>query len=122
MIYLQVSDVDRKFDELSRLHANGWVKDEPVVVEKKNKTKKKVGAARPIVRPAKSNLRAIIAAARKNQLAARSPKSPLVSKRRSSSVFSPVRTPGKRQSLRRSLLGSSAKKNRIHCDGNTQRF
>ena len=37
-------------------------------------------------------------------------RSPLVSKRRSSSVFSPVRTPGKRQSLRRSLLGSSAKK------------
>ena len=70
----KVSDVDRKFDELSRLHANGWVKDEPVVVEKKAKAKKKVGAARPVARPAKSNLRAIIAAARKNQMAAKSPK------------------------------------------------
>ena len=38
-------------------------------------------------------------------------RSPAINKRRSSSVFSPVRTPGKRQSLRRSLLhGSSAKK------------
>jgi len=113
MIYLQVSDVDRKFEGLSHLHANGWVKEEPVEVEKKNKPKKKVAAARPVARPAKSNMRALIAAARKNQMAApKSPKSPSsISKRRSSSVFSPARTPGKRQSLRRSLLlGSSAKK------------
>ena len=71
---MKVSDVDRKFEGLSHLHANGWVKEEPVEVEKKNKPKKKVAAARPVARPAKSNMRALIAAARKNQMAA--PKSP----------------------------------------------
>jgi len=110
MIYLQVLDVDRKFEDLSSLMANGWIKPEPVFITKTKSKKKVVGGARPIVKAAKSNMRAIIAAARKNQMACQSPRSPSIMKRRSSSVFSPARTPGKRQSMRRSLLLGSAKK------------
>ena len=31
----QVEDVDHKFAELSKLHANNWLDDEPKVVQKK---------------------------------------------------------------------------------------
>ncbi|XP_057374874.1 disks large-associated protein 5-like [Daphnia carinata] len=108
MIYLQVSDVDKKFEELEKLKESGWVRTEDVPEQNKKlkvTTKKKA----PVARPAKSNMRALIAAARKKQLAEKSCGSPSI-KRRSSLLMSPARTPGKRQSLRRSVLLNSAKK------------
>ncbi|KAK4008083.1 hypothetical protein OUZ56_013239 [Daphnia magna] len=108
MIYLQVSDVDNKFGELEKLKESGWIRteDTPELSKKLKVTTKKKA---PIARPAKSNMRALIAAARKKQLAEKSCGSPSV-KRRSSLLMSPARTPGKRQSLRRSVLLNSAKK------------
>ncbi|KAI9553990.1 hypothetical protein GHT06_019261 [Daphnia sinensis] len=108
MIYLQVSDVDKKFEELEKLKQNGWVRTEHIP-ELNKKTKVTTKKKAPIARPAKSNMRALIAAARKKQLAEKSCGSPSV-KRRSSLLMSPARTPGKRQSLRRSVLLNSAKK------------
>lgn len=131
-------DVDKKFEDLSKLRANGWVKAEEEAIGPK-KPRTKVGAARKKpaagAAAAKSNMRAYIMAARKNQLAAatKSPgfdffslfsfilflepfimiiflfRSPSV-RRRSSLLNSPMMTPSKRQSLRRSVLISSAKK------------
>ena len=133
-------DVDKKFEDLSKLRANGWVKAEEEAIGPK-KPRTKVGAAKKkpaagAAAAAKSNMRAYIMAARKNQLAAatKSPgfdfflsfsfilflepfindnfllfRSPSV-RRRSSLLNSPMMTPSKRQSLRRSVLISSAKK------------
>jgi len=68
--------VDRKFGELNELRDNGWVRK---AAEKKERPKRKAKevAAAAVARPpraARSNLRAHIAAARKNQLMAKSPK------------------------------------------------
>ena len=80
----KVEDVDRKFEDLTKLKDNGWIKEE-VVVERRVLPKRKVkepgvapaaaaaaAAARP--RAARSNMRAFIAATRKNQMAGKSPK------------------------------------------------
>ncbi|EFX72494.1 hypothetical protein DAPPUDRAFT_227521 [Daphnia pulex] len=110
MIYLQVSDVDKKFADLTKLKENSWVRSEDTP-EVNKKTDRKAGNKKkaPVVqRPVKSNMRALIAAARKKQLAEKGSGSPSV--KRSSLIMSPVRTPGKRQSLRRSVLLNSAKK------------
>ena len=138
---MQVCDVDKKFEALTRLKANNWIKSKtPIRVKKPRAAAKKKETApsddsvptKPAA-AARSNMRAYIAAARKNKLAAKSPgyifilkkyrnerltfyyycyshrsSSPL--SRRSSLLMSPIRTPGKRQSLRRSVLLSSAKK------------
>ena len=66
-------DVDKKFENLSKLRANGWVKAEEEAIGPK-KPRTKVGAAKKKpaagAAAAKSNMRAYIMAARKNQLAA----------------------------------------------------
>lgn len=71
----KVSDVDKKFEDLSKLRANGWVKPEEQTKMKKPTraaAKKKPAATAG----AKSNMRAYIMAARQKNQASNANKSP----------------------------------------------
>lgn len=68
--YFKVSDVDKKFGELAKLKQNSWVRsDDLPELNKKPKSGNKKKAPVVQARAAKSNMRALIAAARKKQLA-----------------------------------------------------
>merc|ERR1719334_399670 len=64
MIYFQVQDVDKKFEKLCSLEANGWKELEPAIPLVKKKVIKKMKCNQP-KKVASSGLRALIAAKRK---------------------------------------------------------
>lgn len=68
-----MEDVYNKFEKLESLKNNGWVRhDSPMKKAKLAMKKKNAAAARPAA--GKSNFRAFLANARKNQATTKSPK------------------------------------------------
>jgi len=68
MIYFQVVDVDRKFDDLEKIEANNWVEivvEQPVVPKKNQEGVSRKRAAAVVKKVASAGLKALIAAKRR---------------------------------------------------------